>query len=57
MTLGAVYLLMTVSSVVLTEQVLRRRGLGRVTLDMVHAPDHAEIDDSRRREGQRRTER
>ena len=36
---GATYFVMVASSVVVTERVLRRRALGRVTLDMVHAPE------------------
>jgi hypothetical protein len=38
----AIFLVMVVASVVITERVLRRRELGPVTLDMVHAPDEAE---------------
>lgn len=37
---AALYLLGVACSVVLTEQVLRRRDLGPVTLDMVHAPEN-----------------
>ena len=35
------YLAAVLSSVVITERVLRRRDLGPVSLDMVHAPDQA----------------
>ncbi len=36
---AVIYLVAVLSSVVITERVLRRRELGPVTLDMVHAPD------------------
>ena len=44
----ALYGLGVARAVVLTEQVLRRRDLGPVTLNMVHAP---EADDTVRQQG------
>ena len=49
-----IYLVAVLSSVVITERVLRRRDLGPVTLDMVHAPDEAEGPGIRRHGADRR---
>jgi hypothetical protein len=51
-----VYFASVASAVVITEQVLRRRELGRVTLDMVHAPDVSADDRSSAPDAGRRTE-
>ena len=50
---SALYLASVAAAVVLTEQVLRRRDHGPVTLDMVHAPDDVEAASSQQRDAGR----
>lgn len=49
-----IYLVAVLSSVVITERVLRRRELGPVTLDMVHARDEGERPGIHRHDADRR---
>ncbi len=50
-----IYPVAVLSSVVITERVLRRRELGPVTLDMVHAPDEIEGSGIHRPDADRRS--